>query len=170
MGRKAPACFGDLNLDQIVASITAGREEYNLTPFFYTPLSRVETITYRHGILRDFENPALFGHIRLFAQKMRAMRQHLAQAEELHYKYEKERWFLEAVDIYCDAVGCLAQDLTMRGTAVARLPGVARVSDVLHEIARLCVAVGRDAGVKGRSLHHQVLPANQGKARQGQPI
>ncbi len=112
-GQEAPECFTDLNLDQIVAAITAGREEYNLTPFFYTPLSRVETINYRHGILRDFENPALFGHIRSFAQKMRAMRKHLAQAENLDYKYQKERWFLEAVDIYCDVVGCLAHDLTL---------------------------------------------------------
>ena len=73
-GREAPECFTDLNLDQVVASITAGREEYNLKPFFYTPLSHVETINYRHDILRDLENQSLLGHIRSFAQKMRAMR------------------------------------------------------------------------------------------------
>jgi hypothetical protein len=112
-GREAPEFFTDLNLDQIVASITAGREEYNLKPFFYTPLSRVETINYRHDILQDLENQALFGHIRSFAQKMRAMRGHLAQADKLHYKYQKQRWFLEAADIYCDAVSGLTHDLTL---------------------------------------------------------
>jgi hypothetical protein len=85
-GREAPEFFTDLNLDQIVASITAGREEYNLTPFFYTPLRRVETINYRHDILRDLENEAILGHIRSFAQKMRAMRGHLAQADKLQYQ------------------------------------------------------------------------------------
>ena len=69
MGRESTEFFTDLNLDQIVASITAGREEYNLTPFFYTPLRRVETINYRHDILRDLENPAILGHIRSFAPK-----------------------------------------------------------------------------------------------------
>jgi len=112
-GQEAPEFFTDLNLDQVVASITAGREEYNLKPFFHTPLSRVETINYRHDILRDLENQALFGHIRSFAQKMRAMRGHLAQADKLHYKYQKQRWFLEAADIYCDAVSCLTHDLTL---------------------------------------------------------
>ncbi len=112
-GREAPEFFPDLNLDQIVASITAGREEYNLKPFFHTPLNRVETIHYRHDILRDLENQALFGHIGSFAKKMRAMRGHLAQADKLHYKYQKERWFLESADIYCDAVNCLNHDLTL---------------------------------------------------------
>jgi hypothetical protein len=112
-GREAPEFFTDLNLGQIVASITAGREEYNLKPFFHTPVSRVETIHYRHEILRDLENRALLGHIGSFAQKMRAMRGHLAQADKLRYKYQKERWFLEAADIYCDAVSGLAHDLTL---------------------------------------------------------
>lgn len=112
-GREAPEFFTDLNLDQIVASVTAGREEYNLKPFFHTPLCRVETIQYRHAILRDLENQTLLGHVRSFAEKMRAMRGHLAQADKLHYQYQKERWFLEAVDIYLGAVGCLARELTL---------------------------------------------------------
>ncbi len=112
-GREAPEFFTDLNLDQIIASITAGREEYNLRPFFYTPLSRVETINYRHDILRDLENRALFGQIGSFAQKMRTMRDHLTQADKLRYKYQKQRWFLDAAEIYCDAVGGLTRDLTL---------------------------------------------------------
>lgn len=112
-GREAPEFFADLNLDQIVAPITAGRDEYNLKPFFYTPLSHVETINYRHDILRDLENQALFRHIGSFAQKMRAMRDHLARADKLYYTYQKQRWFLDTVDIYCDAVSCLTRDLTL---------------------------------------------------------
>jgi hypothetical protein len=34
--RAEPACFADL--DQIVTSMTAGRDEYHLQPFFYAPL------------------------------------------------------------------------------------------------------------------------------------
>ncbi len=40
------------------------------------------------------------------------MRSHLVQVEKLHYKYQRESWFLDAIDIYCDAVNCLAHDLS----------------------------------------------------------
>ncbi|TEB17522.1 hypothetical protein Psfp_00394 [Pelotomaculum sp. FP] len=61
----------------------------------------------------DLENKTFFEHIKAFAQKMRVMREHLAQAGKLYYKYQKERWFLDAVEIYCEAVNCLLNDLTL---------------------------------------------------------
>lgn len=109
---EAPPFFGDLNLDQIVDTITASKQEYNLKPFFYTPLHDVDAIAYRHEILRDLEDAGLFESITAFAQSMRAMREHLTRAEKLYYKYQKERWFLEAVEIYFDAVNSLMRDLS----------------------------------------------------------
>ena len=111
--REEPEFFADLNLDQIVTSITAGRDEYNLKPFFYTPLSRVEAINYRHEILRDLEGEALIGHVRSFAADMRTMRSHLAQSEKLYYKGQKQSWFLDAVEIYCSAVNRLSSNLAI---------------------------------------------------------
>jgi DNA mismatch repair protein MutS len=110
---EAPAFFVDLNLDQVIDAITDGRQEYNLKPFFYTSLHDIDAITYRHEIMRDLENTMLFEHIQSFSQKMRVMRKYLAQAEKLHYKYQKERWFLDAVEVYCDAVQCLLHDLSL---------------------------------------------------------
>lgn len=110
---EAPIFFVDLNLDQIIDTITAGKEEYNLKPFFYTSLNDIDAINYRHEIMQDLENKTLFAHIKSFAQKMRTMREHLTQADKLYYKYQKERWFLDAVEIYCDAVNCLVHDLTL---------------------------------------------------------
>jgi DNA mismatch repair protein MutS len=109
--QKVPEFFTDLNLDQVVASITAGREEYNLRPFFYVNLRHVETVNYRYDILRDMENPSLFEQVGSFAQKMRIMRDCLAQGVKLRYKYPKEGWFLQAAHVYCDAVLCLTRDL-----------------------------------------------------------
>ena len=109
----APDFFVDLNLDQIIAAITAGKEEYNLKPFFYASLRDVDAITWRHEIMQDLENIRLFDNIKAFAENMRAMRKHLVQAEKLHYKLQKERWFLDAVEIYCDAVTCLVHDLSV---------------------------------------------------------
>ena len=110
---EAPAFFADLNLDQIIDAVTAGKQEYNLKPLFYTSLKDIGAIKYRHEIMQDLEDKILFENIKSFAQKMRAMREHLAQADKLHYKYQKESWFLDAVGIYCEAVACLVHDLTL---------------------------------------------------------
>ena len=110
---EAPAFFVDLNLDQVIDTITAGRKEYNLKPFFYTPLSDIDTIKYRHEIMQDLENKILFENIKTFAQEMRTMRGHLSLVEELHHKYHKEGWFLETIDIYCETVNRLVHKLTL---------------------------------------------------------
>jgi DNA mismatch repair protein MutS len=122
---EEPSFFADLNLDQIVSSITVGKVEYNLKPFFYTPLSDIATIRYRHEVMQDLQHDVLFEKIKSFAQRMRAVREHLAQADKRYYRYQKQRWFLEAVGIYCDAVNCFADnlaatDLRSRGFLIFR--------------------------------------------------
>lgn len=110
---EEPAFFADLNLDQVIDAITAGKQEYNLKPFFYTPLKDVATIRYRQEIMQDLENETLFDAVKSFARKMQTMRIHLALTDRLYYKYNREGWFLEAVGAYCDAVNCLARDLSL---------------------------------------------------------
>jgi DNA mismatch repair protein MutS len=107
-----PSVFADLNLDQVFAGVTAGREEYDLTPFFGAPLQDVEAVEYRHQILRDMEDGALSRALAEFADRMRDMRKHLAQSGKLRYRYQKESWFLDAARVYCQAVSALADALT----------------------------------------------------------
>ena len=108
---QAPDFFRDLNLDQIVDAITNGRKEYNLKPFFYTCLTNLDGIAYRHEIMRDLENEALFESIKSFSTQMQSMRAQLTAAEKSYYKYQKEALLLEAADSYCDAVEELLRDL-----------------------------------------------------------
>lgn len=109
---EEPDFFVDLNLDQVIETITAGKQEYNLKPFFYTPLREIEAIRYRHQIMRDLENNILFESIRSFSERMRTMRGLLAQIEKLYYKYQKQRWFLDSVIIYCEALQSLVDHLS----------------------------------------------------------
>jgi len=106
-----PSYFTDLNLDQVVTAIAAGRGEYNLAPFFYTRLRTVSAIAYRQEVMRDLQDDALSACIATFARQMKAMREHLRQSKSMHYQRQKQHWFLDAAATYCDAVTTLGADL-----------------------------------------------------------
>ena len=110
---EAPVFFVDLNLDQIIDAVTAGKQEYRLEPFFYTPLNDTDAIAYRHEIFQDLEDEDLFDNIKSFAQKMSVVRRYLALIDKLYFKNHQKGWFLEAVEIYCEAIVNLAHDLTL---------------------------------------------------------
>lgn len=108
---ETPPFFVDLNLDQIIDAITANWSEYNVKSFFYFSLSHIDAIQYRHEVFQELESESLYEHVRLFAERMREIRKHLILKEKLYYHYQKEAWFLYAVENYCDAVKNLATDL-----------------------------------------------------------
>jgi DNA mismatch repair protein MutS len=110
-GAQAPAYFADLNIDQIVASVAEGRDDYDLPPFFSVSLPTVDAVTYRHEVFRDLEHEALSACVAAFAAGMREMRGCLAQAQELRNGCQKQRWFIDAAATYCDTVARLAAEL-----------------------------------------------------------
>ena len=106
-----PDFFVDLNLDQVVAAITVGKGEYNLTPFFHWPLRDVDAVLYRHEVMRDLEDVVVFDNIKAFATALHSMRETLKELEKRHYRHQKEALFLAAVDAYCGAIASLTRDL-----------------------------------------------------------
>jgi DNA mismatch repair protein MutS len=108
---EAPDFFHDLNLDQVVGAITTGWGEYDLVPLFHTPLHDLDTIAYRQEVMLDLEDRAVMHAVRSFTQHVRDMRRYLNLAKELHNKHHKEGWFLASVELYCEAVEELSQDL-----------------------------------------------------------
>jgi len=87
------------------------RDEYDLRPLFATPLRDVDTILYRHEVLRDLERPLVADALRRFAQGYRELRQHLTLISNLRYKHNRNGWFLHAVTIYGEALLSLKSDL-----------------------------------------------------------
>lgn len=119
-----PDCFSDLRLDQVVAAIVAGRDEYHLEPFFRTPLRDLTAIAYRHDVFRDLEDPPLLAAVRAFAAGMRTVRRRLSRQASGHYRHEIERWHLNAVETYCETILGLASaldDLQARSEGLAAL-------------------------------------------------
>ena len=85
-----PDFFVDLNLDQVVAAITVGKEEYNLGPFFRWPLHNVDAVLYRHEVMRDLEDVFVFDKIKAFATALQATRKTLKELAKHHYKHQQE--------------------------------------------------------------------------------
>jgi DNA mismatch repair protein MutS len=111
---EEPDFFADLNLDQVLESMTAGRQQYELKPLFHAPLHEVDAVRYRHEVLRDLAKREVLEPVTRFAETMRQMRQHLEQVQKLHYQLQKQAWFLDAAEIYCTAVRELAEQLAGR--------------------------------------------------------
>ncbi len=109
---EMPDYFTDLNLDQIVDAATKGKQEYNLKSFFGTPLTSIRAIQYRQEIMRELERPEIAQIINTFARGMHNMRDCLSRGDRLYYVLQKQRWFIDGVNYYCEAVNLLLQELS----------------------------------------------------------
>jgi DNA mismatch repair ATPase MutS len=108
---EEPAFFNDLNLDQLVAAIIHGKEDYNLAPFFYQPLKVKESVVYRQQIMADLDNQRLVTCINKFAEKMCAIWNILHETEKLYYHFHKLRWHLESVIHFCELIETFSAEL-----------------------------------------------------------
>jgi DNA mismatch repair ATPase MutS len=106
-----PAYFSDLNLDQVVAAVTAGYEDANLAPFFHSPLTDPDAIRYRQEVFRDLENDGVARIVGVFLHRMRSTRDMLARAAKLYYPLQQRRLSLDAASDYCAAMAGFARDL-----------------------------------------------------------
>jgi DNA mismatch repair protein MutS len=125
-GEARPACFADLNLDQIVAAATAGREQYELTPFFNAPLRDAEAVAWRQAVFRDLEDGGRKEVFEAFAAAMQRSREAIARAGKQRHLTEKQRWVLDALVAYCRGVVALVSALEARVPASDALAAFAR--------------------------------------------
>jgi DNA mismatch repair protein MutS len=167
---EAPAFFVDLNCDQIVAAVTAGKDEYNLKLFFHACLLRIEAIEYRHEVMQDLENPSLHERVNDFAQNMRDMREHLGRVQKAHYKEQKQAWFLDGVAIYCQAVILFVADLA---SVELKSRGCLRLRDYLASYAdfrSLRVPPLGDEDAQGRFGRRRILRPQQSREFHGSQV
>jgi DNA mismatch repair protein MutS len=109
---RMPDFFIDLNMDQIIKEVLQGREEYKLDPFFYRNLTDVSAINYRLAVMKDLENPNLLNSIVIYSLEMKKVREFVGFSQNLHNKYQREKWLLDGASIYCNAILNLYQALS----------------------------------------------------------
>lgn len=106
-----PECFYDLGLDQIVEAVAAPWKDWDLAGFFHAPLASEDAIAYRQEVMRDLEQPDAMAAIRGFTHRLRALRQQLPLATKPDNAHERNRWHLDAVQVYGEAVETLRREL-----------------------------------------------------------
>jgi len=124
-GEARPACFVDLNLDQIVAAATAGRERYELAPVFNAVLRDAAAVAWRQAVFRDLESGEVKAAFDAFAAAMRRSRDAVARAGKQHHPTERQRWTLDALIDYGRGVTALVADLERLRPASDALAAVA---------------------------------------------
>ncbi len=111
---EEPAFFADLNLDQVIAAVTAGRGDYDLRPFFHLPPPEMETVYYRQEVMKDLEDEGVRSVIGAFCGSMASIREQTAKIQKFYYVLQKQRLLLDIVQVYCDAVLALHVGLAQR--------------------------------------------------------
>jgi hypothetical protein len=86
----------DLNIDQVVHAVTAGRESFQLDTWFRRPLTDVEDVRFRQAVFHDLRRADVRLVMDSFAAGLDQVRALLATAAKVHYALVRQRLVLEA--------------------------------------------------------------------------
>lgn len=110
-----PDFFYDLNLNQIVDSIMSERSHYNLQPYYYLLPENKETILYRQDVLKDLNSTTLLPELIHFSNLMKNAAEYLEYSSSCKHPCQKQRWYVDYVISYCEAVRRLTSSLASSG-------------------------------------------------------
>jgi hypothetical protein len=122
---EQPACFGDLNIDQLVEAVCADHRRAHLQPYFWTQLASIDAVTYRQDTLRGVEQAQVRAAFVRFVQAHDRVRQHLSLMGEVRFLLQRQRCVLDAARVYRDAVTTLAASLGELDLSALSLRGLA---------------------------------------------
>lgn len=106
-----PECFRDLNLDQLVASVIGSDPDASLLAAYHRPATSLETVAYRHEVLRDLEHGEVRDAVTTFSERMRHVERLLDRDTRVEYAVQRQMVHMEAVAAYVTAARDLATAL-----------------------------------------------------------
>jgi len=111
---EAPACFTDLDLDQIFGPVLQSTAEFDLEEYFYTPLQDPGVLNYRQDVMRELEKEEFrillvdFSNSIYWTGKyMKEIRSSLNSGDSWRDNYLTRGQMLDYADRYCHAVSFL---------------------------------------------------------------
>lgn len=111
-----PACFKDLNLDQVITSILKTIEAYGLESVFYSALDDQEIIVYRQQVMQELEDGALRSLISDFSRamcdlgrNMKTIHSFLAARGDWRNNFLTRGQMLDCAEKYCREISALSE-------------------------------------------------------------
>jgi len=109
---EPPAYASDLRLDQIVLAVAGDREERErVTALLYQRVDEVDTAYFRQEVFRDLEDRALRDRLADVVERLANVRAHFDQVTHMRSQQQREGWFLDAAELYLEALASLADGL-----------------------------------------------------------
>lgn len=103
--------LADLNINQLIASVSNGKNREFIETLLQLPLNDMEEVYFRHAIFRDLECDVLRNGVFSLVGTMEYVDEKLLSLERLVYEEQKEALFLNIVNKYCNAVNCFYEIL-----------------------------------------------------------
>lgn len=96
--------LADLNMNQLIYSVSNGRNREFIEALLQMPLNDPEEVYFRQAIFRDLECEVLRNGVFSFVGTLEHVEEKLASLEKLVYEEQKEALFLNIVNTYCNAI------------------------------------------------------------------
>lgn len=94
----------DLNLNQLIYSVSTGGNREHISKLLQTPLKDSEEVYFRQAIFRDLEGEVLRDGVFAFVKALEYVDEKLMSLERLVYEEQREVFFLNVVNEYCNAI------------------------------------------------------------------
>lgn len=112
-----PACFKDLNLDQIFMPILKAKQEFELESFYYTALHDPRVIVYRQDVMRELEDDEIHTLFTGFSKTVYDLSRYLHDIRRTSTDYLgnillARGHILDYADRYCCTVAALFDGLS----------------------------------------------------------
>lgn len=124
-----PVLLADLNLDQVINSVTDGKDEYDLKPMFLATLTKIDDVVYRQEVFADLEDVGVHEVLAAFAGEQLVAKftyrvRDMGEDDLGFNHYHRERYFLNAAELYCQVVSRLAAGLAEHAISSRGLRGL----------------------------------------------
>ena len=113
--KEKKAIFQDFNLDVCISKINSLTKGYDLKETYLRMPTQLETIRYRRNITGDLLNESVRDVFTWYSKKIEKAEKYEKNSSYSNHLYQKQKWHLDALLLYTEAVSGLYDSLSQTG-------------------------------------------------------